>query len=140
KNAQNKKKQGVTHLDAAVPTQETLLGGVHVWRLHDHAEQLAAVRTLPSFLEAHPEVKLVVMDSVAFHFRHAFQARAGRDMSVRTRMLSRMAQQLNEVAQQHSLAVVLVNQMTTKVVTGRSGESSLVPALGESWAHAATNR
>ncbi|CAN0411615.1 unnamed protein product, partial [Scytosiphon promiscuus] len=58
------------------------------------------VRTLPEFLAAHPEVKLVVMDSVAFHFRHAFQ-----DMSVRTRMLSRMAQQLNEVAQKHSLAV-----------------------------------
>lgn len=24
---------------------------------------------------AHPDVKLVVMDSVAFHFRHAFQVR-----------------------------------------------------------------
>lgn len=135
KIARNKRRQGLAHLDAAVPTQEDFLGGVHVWRLHDHVEQLAAVRTLPSFLEVHPEVKLVVMDSVAFHFRHAFQ-----DMSVRTRMLSRMAQQLNEVAQQHSLAVVLVNQMTTKVVTGRAGESSLVPALGESWAHATTNR
>lgn len=32
-------------LDAAVPTQEALLGGIHVWRLHDHAEQLAAVRS-----------------------------------------------------------------------------------------------
>lgn len=30
--------------------------------------------------------------------------------------------------------------MTTKVMTGHRGESSLVPALGESWAHAATNR
>lgn len=30
--------------------------------------------------------------------------------------------------------------MTTKVMTGQSGESPLVPALGESWAHAATNR
>ncbi|CBJ28124.1 rad51 homolog C [Ectocarpus siliculosus] len=135
KIARNKRKQGVPDLESAVPTQEAFLGGIHVWRLHDHAEQLAAVRTLPEFLVAHPEVKLVVMDSVAFHFRHAFQ-----DMSVRTRMLSRMAQQLNEVAQAHSLAVVLVNQMTTKVMTGHRGESSLVPALGESWAHAATNR
>lgn len=24
-------------------------------------------------METHPEVKLIVMDSVAFHFRHAFQ-------------------------------------------------------------------
>lgn len=37
------------------------------------------------------------------------------------------------------LQVLLVNQMTTKVVPGRGGDS-LVPALGESWAHAATNR
>ncbi|CAM9925867.1 unnamed protein product [Ascophyllum nodosum] len=139
KIAKSKRKQGIMDLDSVVPTQEALLGGIHVWRLHDHAEQLAAVRTLPAFLERHPDVKLVVMDSVAFHFRHAFQ-----DISVRTRMLSKMAQQLNEVAQQRSLAVLLVNQMTTKVrITGQGrggSESSLVPALGESWAHAATNR
>lgn len=41
---QNKRKQGIPDLEAAVPTQEALLGGIHVWRLHDHAEQLAAVR------------------------------------------------------------------------------------------------
>ncbi|CAM9368832.1 unnamed protein product, partial [Discosporangium mesarthrocarpum] len=133
--ARNKRRYGGEDIGLSVPTQESLLGGIHVWRLHDHIEQLAAARTLPDFLKEHPEVKLVVMDSVAFHFRHAFQ-----DMSVRTRLLSRMAQQLNMVAQQHALSVVLVNQMTTKVVTGVEGKSSMVPALGESWAHAATNR
>lgn len=43
---QNKRKQGVKDLESAVPTQEALLGGIHVWRLHDHVEQLAAVRAL----------------------------------------------------------------------------------------------
>lgn len=42
--AQNKRKQGIPDLETAVPTQEALLGGIHLWRLHDHAEQLAAVR------------------------------------------------------------------------------------------------
>ena len=42
--SQNKRKQGIPDLETAVPTQEALLGGIHVWRLHDHAEQLAAVR------------------------------------------------------------------------------------------------
>lgn len=41
---QNKRKQGVMDLDSVVPTQEALFGGIHVWRLHDHVEQLAAVR------------------------------------------------------------------------------------------------
>ncbi|XP_053131080.1 DNA repair protein RAD51 homolog 3 isoform X3 [Hemicordylus capensis] len=34
--------------------------------------------------------------------------------------------------------VVLTNQMTTRI--GQAGSSSLVPALGESWGHAATTR
>lgn len=33
------------------------------------ALQLAAVEMLPAFLEQHPSVRLVVLDSVTFHFR-----------------------------------------------------------------------
>lgn len=35
--------------------------------------QLAAVELMPGFLEAHPAVKLVVIDSVTFHFRQVRQ-------------------------------------------------------------------
>lgn len=53
--AQNKRKQGIPDLELAVPTQEALLGGIHVWRLHDHAEQLAAVRKfVRSFVPSEP--------------------------------------------------------------------------------------
>lgn len=34
-----------------------------------HVAQLAAVELLPNFLAAHPAVRLVVIDSVTFHFR-----------------------------------------------------------------------
>jgi hypothetical protein len=100
-------------------------------------------------LETLPPVRLVVMDSVAFHFRHGASSI---DFGKRTRLLSSMAQKLNELAHKHSLAVVLMNQMTTKVEAGGGGggfgggggggggTSRLVPALGESWAHAATHR
>eukprot|EP00056_Hartaetosiga_gracilis_P004808 m.78265 g.78265 ORF g.78265 m.78265 type:complete len:82 (+) comp11948_c0_seq2:932-1177(+) len=37
------------------------------------------------------------------------------------------------------LAVLITNQMTTKVSPG-TAERVLVPALGESWAHACTTR
>nr|XP_021334840.1 DNA repair protein RAD51 homolog 3 isoform X2 [Danio rerio] len=77
-------------------------------------------------------VRLVVIDSIAFPFRHDFE-----DLSQRTRLLNGLAQQLIQLATQHRVAVVLTNQMTTRV---SNGQSKLVPALGESWGHAATQR
>ena len=65
-----------------------------------------------------------MIDSVAFHFRQDF-----RDMALRTRLLNGMAQQLLHLATENELAVVLVNQMTTRI--GRGGEEAhLTPALG----------
>jgi len=39
-----------------------------------------------------------------------------------------------------ALAVVLINQVTTKIEKGPSSSSFLAPALGETWAHACTSR
>lgn len=78
---------------------------------------------------------MIVMDSVAFHFRHGASSV---DFAKRARLLSAMSQKLNELANKQALAVVLLNQMTTKVGSGNG--SRLVPALGESWAHAASHR
>jgi RAD51-like protein 2 len=117
-------------LDAV--STSSLLANIHVLRVHDHAEQMAAVRMLPSFCASHPGVRLIVLDSIAFHFRHAFH-----DMAHRTRVLSDMLQQLNKVARSHQLAVLLVNQMTTQVL---HDSSRVVPALGDTLAHAVTNR
>ena len=107
-------------------------------------EQLAAVQNLASIIEANPRIKLVIMDSVAFHFRHGTS-----DFGQRTRLLTSMAQQLNDLAHRFNCAIVLMNQMTTRVDKGQGaatgaggsgGTARLVPALGESWAHAATHR
>ena len=51
----------------------------------------------------------------------------------RTRQLTNHCHHLTQLALQYNLAVVVVNQMTTK-------GDLLVPALGESWAHAVTTR
>jgi hypothetical protein len=136
------------------------LGGIHVMRVHDHTEQMAAVHHLPALLKQHPKgehakqlkgdillpayavlarprhvqrfflfvvctssspqtlhfnqptVRLVVVDSVAFHFRHGVSAT---DFSARSRHLATMGQKLNELAHKAAVAVVLLNQMTTKV-------------------------
>eukprot|EP00897_Mesotaenium_endlicherianum_P006037 jgi/Mesen1/5461/ME000273S04694 len=77
-------------------------------------------------------VRMIIMDSVTFHFRQDFA-----DMALRTRLLQGMSQKLMSLADRRDVAVVLVNQVTTKVV---ANNSKLVPALGESWSHACTNR
>ena len=65
----------------------------------------------------------------------------------RTRSLSTVASFLSDIATSFEIAVVVINQMTTKfgisnATSGQTGESQsrLVPALGESWAHATTTR
>jgi len=49
-----------------------------------------------------------------------------------------MAQDLMAIAERHSVAVVQMNQVTTKIQEGQ--ESRLIPALGDSWGHAASTR
>ncbi|XP_075912755.1 DNA repair protein RAD51 homolog 3 isoform X2 [Petromyzon marinus] len=114
-------------------TLEAILSSIHCFRCHSHTELAALAHLLPDFLGRHPKVRLVVVDSVAFPFRHGFD-----DLRLRTRLLNGLAQQLIALACTHHLAVVLTNQMTTRVSGER--ESVLVPALGESWGHAATHR
>ncbi|KAL8560047.1 hypothetical protein ACOMHN_041516 [Nucella lapillus] len=113
---------------------EKILSGVHYFRCHDYTELLATVHTLTSFLQTHPDVKVVIIDSVAFPFRHNFE-----DLSLRTRLLAALAQNCVQLATRFSLAVVLTNQMTTRFTRGSSG-TRLIPALGESWGHACTVR
>lgn len=46
------------------------------------------------------QVKIIVIDSIAFHFRQDFQ-----DMAQRTRVLAEMSQRLMHLAEQKDLAV-----------------------------------
>ena len=60
---------------AALPpfTRDRLLAGIHVFRAHDQTELLAIVAGLSAFVAQRPAVRLVVLDSVAFHFRQDLQ-------------------------------------------------------------------
>ncbi|KAG7276514.1 hypothetical protein CRUP_021294 [Coryphaenoides rupestris] len=113
-------------------TMETILGHIYLMRCHDYVELLAQMHLMPDFLVRNSKVRLLVIDSLAIPFRRHFE-----DISVRTRLLNGLAQQLIQIASQHSLAVVWTNQMTTQMC---SSQWKLVPALGESWGHSATQR
>lgn len=113
-------------------TLENILSHIYYFRCHDYTELLAQVYLLPDFLSEHSKVRLVIVDGVAFPFRHDLD-----DLPLRARLLNGLAQQMISLANNHRLAVILTNQMTTKI---DRNQASLVPALGESWGHAATIR
>ncbi|XP_047443374.1 DNA repair protein RAD51 homolog 3 isoform X2 [Mugil cephalus] len=110
-------------------TVETVLSNIFLVRCRDYEELLSELLLLPDFLSQHPRVRLLVIDSVAFPFRLLFD-----ELSLRTRLLNRLALQLNAMATSHHVAVVITNQMTTRLRGG--GQSQLVPALGDGWGHA----
>jgi hypothetical protein len=221
-------------------TPARLLSNIHVFRCVTLAEQTALVHALPAILRRERDgadegpaetaaaagsaglgrVKLVILDSVAFHCRYSsaggssgsgagpfgallndasMHAAAGAlggnpymqsnqpsnaanrtdissDMAARARHLQATAQSLHKIASL-GVAVVVVNQVTTKIAGRAAGRDAaaqgedligavaaantnassmigadalagsadgsggrLVPALGETWAHACTHR
>ncbi|XP_029423972.1 DNA repair protein RAD51 homolog 3 isoform X6 [Nannospalax galili] len=109
-------------------TLENILSHIYYFRCHDYTELLAQVYLLPDFLSDHSKwgalrhrVRLVIIDSIAFPFRHDLD-----DLSLRTRLLNGLAQQMISLANNHRLAVILTNQMTTKI---DKNQALLVPAL-----------
>ncbi|KAI8468651.1 MAG: RAD51C protein [Monoraphidium minutum] len=116
-------------------TVQSVLDGILYFRVQDHTQQLALIRTLDALLASIPEVALVVIDSVTFHFRQDWP-----DAGLRSRLLAGVAQDAAALAEGRHLAVVFMNQVTTKVVGGGPDGGVLVPALGESWGQASSTR
>ncbi|KAG8486367.1 hypothetical protein CXB51_019830 [Gossypium anomalum] len=111
---------------------QDILENIFYFRICSYTEQIALINYLDKFLSAHKDVKVIVVDSVTFHFRQDFD-----DMALRTRVLSGMALKLMNLAKRFSLAVVLLNQVTTKHT---EASLQLALALGDSWSHTCTNR
>ena len=108
---------------------DSILDSIHVFRVYDEATQMATLEALPRFLDQHLHppsrpIRLIVLDSVAFHFRATTT-----DYSGRSRAISKVASLLSDMASKYHLATLVVNQMTTKV---NGDTSEIVPALGES--------
>ncbi|CAB9513555.1 expressed unknown protein [Seminavis robusta] len=99
---------------------------------------MAIKSTLPDFLREQEQqgcpIKAVVVDSIAFHYRCA--PPGGTIYLARTRSLSTVASLLPDTATKFDLAVIVTNQVTTKVAATTTAntmdtESVLVPALGK---------
>uniref|UniRef100_A0A1J3FEU1 DNA repair protein RAD51 homolog 3 n=1 Tax=Noccaea caerulescens TaxID=107243 RepID=A0A1J3FEU1_NOCCA len=109
-----------------------ILENIFYFRVCSYTEQIALVNHLDKFISENKDVKVVIVDSITFHFRQDFD-----DLGQRTRVLSEMALKFMKLAKKFSLAVVLLNQVTTKYT---EGSFQLALALGDSWSHSCTNR
>lgn len=148
-------------------TTEEILNSIQVFRVHDETALMATLYTVSHYIQEQQQrmkkddseksgpqdssslpVKLIIVDSIAFHFRAVAPSDSGYYFQ-RTKTLVNLAAFLGDLASEYNLAIVVINQMTTKVGDGgRGGKSSpsssfstkIVPALGESWAHATATR
>ncbi|GFO17153.1 DNA repair protein xrcc3 [Plakobranchus ocellatus] len=95
---------------------------------------LCVEKRLPALL-ARGMVKLVVIDSVAALFRCHYTAA---QMMERAHHLSQFASVLHQLAAQHRIPVICVNQVSANM--DGPGINSVTPALGLTWANQVTCR
>jgi RecA/RadA recombinase len=143
-------------------TVERVLRGTHYIRVLNLVDFVALLLHLPVMLQHEPYrgVRLVLIDSMAFHFRFG---EAASDYAQRSRMLFSLGQHLQRaVAGERRTAVVVTNHVTQRSVpihgrpqnveqleegTGASDrqeapgwQRELIPSLGDAWSHAVSTR
>ncbi|XP_041983055.1 DNA repair protein RAD51 homolog 3-like isoform X2 [Aricia agestis] len=91
----------------------------------------AFLHNIPNFLISRPNVRLIVIDSITFPFKDDI------NIKLRTGLLYRLMADLHRVAHEGQIAVVLTNEMSTRV--GLSS-GAVVGALGDAWAHRCNKR
>jgi RAD51-like protein 2 len=143
--AQVEADQGIAFQDAASGfTVDRILDSVLVHRVHDATELIATVTALPALLQTRTQIRLVVIDSVAFPLRsESFQFGNNAASSSplndttnssnsngssatweaharRARVALAISRRLHCAAEQHNIAVVVTNHMTP-TAAGSSG-------------------
>ena len=116
-------------------SEKDILSKIHLYRPVNATELMDVLQQLKQKLEQDPSIKLIVIDSIAFHFRQ-FD-----DMGNRSRQLQTIGSLLREIASVFQVAIVTTNHMTTRIAKKATGDQTLmVPALGLSWGHTCTHR
>lgn len=79
---------------------ENVLKKIFYFRCQDYFDLTAVIHLLPEFSQRNLPVKLVVVDSIASHFRYSFD-----DFSRRAKLLNGLMQKLTALAIDNDIAV-----------------------------------
>ncbi|XP_031636026.1 DNA repair protein RAD51 homolog 3 [Contarinia nasturtii] len=108
-------------------TVDTILRNSHITFCKSYTDLLAAIYQLTTVIKNNPNVRLIVIDSFSYLFRSI-------EPSVNLIQISYEAlSKLQQIADELHCAVVITNELTTRVTT--EGDTEIVPALGESHLH-----
>ena len=106
----------------------SLLNKIKVIRVLDVTELVATCLSLDDLVSECGDCKLIIVDSIASCLRQDF------DFATKTRLFSQISLSLSNVASQHHISVVTINQVTTSI------DLSLKAALGNQWKHSVPTR
>ncbi|XP_039289275.1 DNA repair protein RAD51 homolog 3 [Nilaparvata lugens] len=107
------------------------LEGVQLMEVHTWEQLMATIYIINGILKSNSKVKLIVIDSLNFPFINM------ENTLTRTELVCRVVKQLQKIAEDFKVAVVLVNQLTTRIV---KQEAILQPALGDYYGHILSKR
>ncbi len=116
--------------------RQTALKNILVSKAYNVDHMLLLVNEARSLVPKE-NIKLMVIDSIASHFRAEFVGQ--QQLPARQQALMRYAENLLKFADTFNMAVVVTNQVLASPEAIVSG-SSVVPALGLAWGHRPTHR
>lgn len=140
-------------MDSVKP--ETLMQGIRVKQCLEYTSLRDTVLSLPAYLDQNPSVRLVVVDSMAYHLRYSSEDTVHPTASTqqqavfkRARQVEQMGLVLHRCAHEYNVAVVVTNHATSAPhaspysssvpnhTMGRHGEQGreVIPALSDAWA------
>ena len=108
-------------------TRNRLLEGIYVYRIHDQNELTSTIQQLSGFFKIHTKIRVILIDSIAFHFRHNTM----QDNIARSRLLSNITQTLNQIAFNYNIAIVVTNHVTTRFSSSSTATSTSSTHLSE---------
>lgn len=124
-----RRKTALSEQIIAFKVEETLTR-IHLRKMNTNAEQLLELLSsddsgdgggeLGAFLDAYANVKLIIIDSVAYHFRYNYD---NVQQEVKTHQLTKLAKRLRAIAHRRNIAILITNQVSM----------DNVPTLGKLW-------
>ncbi|XP_058446759.1 DNA repair protein RAD51 homolog 3 [Malaya genurostris] len=116
-------------------TDERILDGVYYKHINGCSEMLDALEALHELLKSGQKIKLIIIDSLSFLIRNNIE-----NTLERIRIDHRILTKLHVLAHLYKCAVVITNDVTTRIDSNGTTNSIVIPAIGDSHSHKINQR